>query len=157
MNHLSPIILFVYNRPIHTKQVTEALRKNRNAGKSRLYIFSDGPRNNTVDISKVAEVRELLKSIDGFDSIRIVHRRRHLGLANSVIAGTGEVIYKHESVIVLEDDLVPSVNFLEFMNSALRFYKSKRQIFSISGFSFPLRLPHNYNHQVYLHYRCSSW
>ena len=40
----APIVLFVYNRPDHTKQTLEALSKNCLANKSRLFIYSDGPK-----------------------------------------------------------------------------------------------------------------
>jgi len=36
---LSPIVLFVYNRPWHTQQTIEALQKNELASESELYIF----------------------------------------------------------------------------------------------------------------------
>ena len=42
---LAPIILFVYNRPWHTRQTVEALQKNELAQNSELFIFFDGPKN----------------------------------------------------------------------------------------------------------------
>ena len=42
---LSPIILFVYNRPDHTKKTIEALKKNDLANKSELFIYSDAAKN----------------------------------------------------------------------------------------------------------------
>src|SRR5690606_36677135 len=48
------------------------------------------------------------------------------------------VLQQHESVIVLEDDLVSSPNFLNYMNEALSFYKNNTKIFSIAGFSIPI-------------------
>jgi len=38
-NNLSPIVLFVYNRPWHTRQTVEALQKNELAEESELFIF----------------------------------------------------------------------------------------------------------------------
>ena len=42
---LAPIVLFVYNRPEHTRRTVEALRANRLAPQSRLFVFADGPKN----------------------------------------------------------------------------------------------------------------
>ena len=40
----SPVILFTYNRPSHTRLTIDALLKNAEAVESDLIIFSDGPR-----------------------------------------------------------------------------------------------------------------
>ena len=44
MQTLAPIALFIYNRPLHTKQTLDALVKNNLANKSKLFIFCDGPK-----------------------------------------------------------------------------------------------------------------
>jgi len=41
---LAPIVLFVYNRPWHTRQTLEALSKNVLADQSQLFVYADGPR-----------------------------------------------------------------------------------------------------------------
>ena len=38
---LSPILLFVYNRPDHVRRCVEALQKNQLAADSELFIYSD--------------------------------------------------------------------------------------------------------------------
>lgn len=43
---LAPIILFVYNRPAHTRKTLEALRGANLSAQSHLYIFADGPKDN---------------------------------------------------------------------------------------------------------------
>ncbi len=45
MMNLAPIVLFTYNRPWHTMQTVEALKKNELAQDSELFIFSDGWKN----------------------------------------------------------------------------------------------------------------
>ena len=37
----SPILLFVYNRPEHTRRVIESLQANAEAAESRLFIYAD--------------------------------------------------------------------------------------------------------------------
>jgi len=44
-NNLAPIVLFVYNRPDHTRQTVEALQKNELVKQSELFIYSDEAKN----------------------------------------------------------------------------------------------------------------
>jgi len=46
-NNLAPIVLFVFNRPMHTRQCLESLKKNELADESVLYIYADGPKENS--------------------------------------------------------------------------------------------------------------
>ena len=77
-------------------------------------------------------------------------------MADSIIYGVSRVLKDHKSVIVLEDDLIASRNFLDFMNQALNFYKNDINIFSISGYTMNLpSLPGSKDY--YFGLRASSW
>ena len=154
--NLSPIVLFVYNRLCHARQTIEALQRNILATESELYIYSDAPKNKK-DIDKVNEVRKYLRTIEGFKEVTIIERKENLGLANNIIDGVTQIINEFGKIIVIEDDLVTSPMFLKFMNEALEFYKNDRRIFAISGYTYPFKLPSNYNKDVFLFYRTSSW
>ena len=156
MTNLSPIILFVYNRPEHTKRTVESLLKNTLASESRLIIFSDGAKNDS-DSQKVQAVRDYIKTIKGFDRIEIVLRDRNFGLANSVISGVNEIFKQNDRVIVMEDDIITSPSFLSFMNKALAFYQDNKSIYSISGYPYPIKIPNQYQKDVFISYRASSW
>jgi hypothetical protein len=132
-----PIVLFVYNRPWHTRQTVEALRKNELVDQSDLIIFSDASRGSDTDL-QVHEVRDYLKTISGFKSVRVVEREENWGLAESIIQGVTEVVNQYGKVIVLEDDIVTSPAFLQFMNQALDFYEEQQKIWHISGWSYPI-------------------
>ena len=62
----------------------------------------------------------------------------------------------HRRVIVLEDDLLTTSDFLTFMNQALERYDSHPEIFSISGFNFAAKAPGDYLHDAFCFYRSSS-
>jgi len=134
----APIILFVYNRPEHTKKTIETLQLNHLASESNLYIFSDGYKNND-DKVKVNKVRSLIKNIKGFKSVSIIERNKNIGLANSVILGVTEIVNKYDKVIVLEDDLITSPYFLDFMNRALELYDKDDPVVSIHGYVYPVK------------------
>ncbi|MCK5460337.1 glycosyltransferase [Candidatus Parcubacteria bacterium] len=133
---LSPIILFTYNRPEHTKRTVKALQKNKLSKKSELYIFSDAPKDQCAQKS-VQNVRNYIKSISNFKNITIIEREKNLGLAKSIISGVSEIINKHNKAIVLEDDLITSPFFLKYMNDALSLYVNDEQVMHISGYFFP--------------------
>jgi len=139
---LSPIILFAYNRPWHTRQTVEALLKNRLAEASDLFIFSDAPKDEADKIN-VDEVKKYLKSIKGFKSLKIIERQRNYGLVKSIITGVTEIINIYGKAIVVEDDLITSPYFLEYMNDALNFYNNNESVISISAYIYPVkaRLP----------------
>ena len=40
-NTYAPILLFVYNRPAHTRRLVESLLQNTEAAQSRLFVYSD--------------------------------------------------------------------------------------------------------------------
>ena len=70
---LAPIILFVYNRPKHTKKTVEALKKNVFASESVLYVFSDGAKEDATEEqkNKIREIRNYIHTITGFKELII--------------------------------------------------------------------------------------
>ncbi|GAA0486560.1 glycosyltransferase [Salinibacillus aidingensis] len=155
-NSWAPIILFVYNRPENTLKTLEALKNNNLAQESELYIYSDGPKKHE-DLKKVEEVRNIINDIKGFKSVYIYCYEENQGLANSVINGVTKVFKNYDKVIVLEDDLLTSKNFLTFINEALNFYKFDNDIWSISGYTPNLSFPDSYQSNIYVSPRASSW
>lgn len=153
---LSPICLFTFNRLKETKKTLQALQLNNLASKSELYIFSDGWKNDSQK-NKILEVREFLNTVSGFKKITIIESNFNKGLANSIISGVTQVINNYGKVIVVEDDLITSSNFLDFMNNALNFYKENTSVFSISGYTMDLPSLESYADDYYIGVRASSW
>lgn len=138
--NLAPIILFVYNRPLHTQKTIESLKKNSLAKDSVLYIFADGLKHNANNEDREAlnKTRELIKYISGFKDVIVTENTNNQGLANSVIKGVTETVNIFGKVIVMEDDLVVSPFFLDYMNEGLNLYETSPNIYSINGYMFPL-------------------
>jgi len=135
---ISPITLFVYNRPLHTKQTVETLKRNKLAKKSEFFIFSDGPKDER-GREKVEEVRNYIRTISGFKKVTIIESEINLGLAKSIISGITDILNKYGKIIVLEDDLVLSAYFLTYMNKALELYKNEDKVMHISGYMYPIK------------------
>ncbi len=138
MQHLAPIALFVYNRPEHTRRTVSHLQKNLLADESRLVIFSDAA-NKKKDTELVDEVREFIKTVDGFKSVRIIERPHNLGLAESIIDGVNQLTDEYGKVIVFEDDLLASPYTLKYFNQALKKYQDNDKVMQIGAYMFPLK------------------
>ncbi|WP_417885235.1 sugar transferase [Zunongwangia sp.] len=158
MNNLAPICLFTYNRLEETKQTVDALKNNYLAVKSDLFVFSDGAKNDVTQV-KVNQVREYLKTISGFNSISIFESQNNKGLADSIIEGVTKIIEKFGKVIVIEDDLLTSPNFLNFMNEGLDFYRFNVHIISICGYNMKIKdvRGDDYPYDIFFAKRSASW
>tara|TARA_R110002072_G_scaffold1559_3_gene12889 strand:- start:21792 stop:22736 length:945 start_codon:yes stop_codon:yes gene_type:complete len=155
----APVVFFCFCRIDETIKSIESLTNNYLAKDTRLYIFSDAARN-AEEKPYVDAVRSYIRTISGFKSIEIYEAKTNKGLASSVIEGVSAIISRHGKVIVVEDDLVSSPNFLDFMNQALDHYRGQRKILSISGYSLDLNsLPRlrGLGRDIYFGYRASSW
>ena len=141
MPELAPIVLFCYNRPEHTRQTLQALSENILADKSRLYIFCDGPKPEADEnqFRKIKEVQEIAKSKNWCSEVEVIQQQSNKGLANSVIEGVTQIVNQYGKVIVLEDDLITSKYFLEYMNTALEKYKEEMKVMQVSGHQFPVK------------------
>jgi len=142
MKTYAPIALFVYNRPLHTRQTVEALLRNLEAIDSEFYIFSDAAKNES-SRSAVSEVRTYVNTISGFKKITIIEREFNWGLANSIIDGVSQLCDQYGRVIVLEDDLLVSPHFLSYVNTALEKYQNDLAVMQIAGYMFPMGLSLN--------------
>jgi glycosyltransferase involved in cell wall biosynthesis len=154
--NLAPIVLFCYNRPWHLRQTIESLQLNLLASQSELIIFSDGPKQSP-DQPFVTEIRNYLADLKGFKSVKIIAAEQNNGLAKSVIKGVSDVLESYEKVIVLEDDMLSTPDFLTFMNEALHIYQERKDIFTVTAYSPPIEVPSAYRHDLYLAPRASSW
>lgn len=154
--NIAPVLLFTYKRLDTLKTTVEALANNELANDSELFVFSDAAKFEK-DIVIVNQVRDYIKTITGFKKITIVEARENKGLANSIIDGVTAVLNKFDRVIVLEDDLSTTANFLTFMNTCLMQYQYEPAAFSISGYSFNLGQSNADHDDAYFLRRGWSW
>ena len=151
---IAPIGLSTYARPQHLQQTIEALQKNILAPQSELYAFSDAPK--TGDEERVAAVRSYLRTITGFKKVHIIERESNGRVANSR-GGIQDLVDRFGRVIFLAEDIVTAPGFLTFMNEALNKYEENDRVFSVSGYCPPIRIPENYNHDIFFLRRFSGW
>lgn len=133
----SPVALFAYRRPEHLRRVVESLRANPEAAETDLYIYCDAARGPS-DQSDVAAVTSYADTVSGFQTITVIKRDKNFGLSKSIIDGVTRMCDEYGKVIVLEDDLVTSPYFLNYMNNALNCYESDEKVISVHGYMYPV-------------------
>lgn len=144
MNY-APIALFAYNRPWHTRQTIEALKQNSEARESNLFIYSDAAKTPS-QMESVRQVREYVRQVHGFRSVTVIERESNYGLARSIMRGVNATLNECGRIIVLEDDMVTSPYFLQYMNDALERFANDDRVACIHGYAFPIKqeLPEAY-------------
>lgn len=108
-------------------------------------MFLDGPRTSEDrDAAKI--IRDHVSELTAFRSIQLIEQEENRGLAASIIGGVSAILESSGRVIVLEDDLVTSPVFLEFMNDALNMYADDEEVASIHGYIYQLsgKLPETF-------------
>jgi hypothetical protein len=109
--------------------------KNSLASESYLFIYADGAKDSTQQ-EAVNEVRNYIRTIQGFKQTTLIERSENWGLARNIIDGVTTQVNRYGKVIVLEDDLVVAPYFLQFMNDALEVYKDEPKVGHIQACDF---------------------
>lgn len=156
-NHsLAPIVLIVFNRPIHTAKVLAALAANDGAQESDLIVYSDAPRG-MQDEDVVNSVRQLVNKTVGFKSVTVVERPYNYGCSKNVLSAINETLVVYETCIVVEDDVETSSLFLSYMNSALDVYAEDERFYAIGAYTYPFKMPTHYKGAMFMAQRHCSW
>lgn len=154
-----PLLLIAFNRPEHTRRTIEALRVQQ---PPLVYVFQDGPRpDNNRDRENCSLVKSVIEqSIDWSCEVHKVFSKTNRGCRDAIIFAITEVLKQHESVIVVEDDIVTSPAFYAYMCKALAYYKDRKTVYSISGHSHsPSKfvVPEDYMYDVFASPRLFNW
>lgn len=155
--NFAPILLFVYNRPQILKKTLKSLKKNKLIKKANIYIFSDGPKNNTPDKIKVKKVRSIINGLKSLNIKKKIFYNENRGLKKNILEGINFVFRKHKSIIVIEDDLILSPYFYIYMNNALKYTKNKKNIWHVSGWNYPIKLEKNNKNSSFLWNNMNCW
>ncbi len=150
---MSTVALFVFNRPFETSVVLSALKS---IGVTRLLVVADGPRAGVdTDIINCQAVRDQILSIDWVNDKRINFSEENLGLKARFGSGLHWVFEQVDEAIIIEDDCVPTRDFIDFARRSLEQFRDDESIGMIQGWSILNRLPLPSAH--YLSYRPKIW
>lgn len=157
---LAPIAVFAYNRPLILLETLEALTANKESIESVLYVFCDGAKVGASDkeIQLINEVRAVVKQKQWCKEVIVYESEINHGLSKAIIGGVNQILDKHDRIIVLEDDLVVSPFFLNYMNTALDLYKENESVISIVGYNYPLTFSEDFPETYFLkNADCLGW
>ncbi|VGO12279.1 hypothetical protein PDESU_00830 [Pontiella desulfatans] len=156
-NGIAPILISVYDRKEHLQRCIEALLLNKEASQTVLYIVSDGAKDE--DRKRIIrEIRTYILGIEGFKEVRTRFREENWGMRASAMDAIAWVFSEHASLIRMEDDIVCSPHYLEFLNQGLQTYRNDERVFCICAHTHPqYKPPANYPHDVFLWRSFSPW
>jgi len=135
MVDLAPIAVIACRRPVHLRNLLDSLKQNPESEFSILYIFIGGPKNLS-DLDLVNETVEVARSVVGFKRVEIFRKPEITSGGKLVRASVDFALKRHDSVIVLEDDLIVRKDFLKYMNASLLQYANNDAVCQISGWNF---------------------
>ena len=153
--HFAPVLIPTLNRYNHFKRCVESLSECLYANETVLVVSLDYPKDKC-HWEGYEKIKEFLKRITGFQSVRVIERRKNYGAVRNYFKSIEEVFEDSEMVIFSEDDNVFSKNFLAFMNQALLAYRDNQQIYAICGYVYPIDISHN-KEDCYISRTFSAW
>lgn len=128
----SPILFLTYNKPKETIKVLKQILK---VSPTKLYINSDGPKND-LEAANIYNIRKTIDFLTKDINVTKFYSENNLGCRNSVINSINKAFETCEKLIIIEDDVYPSIKFFRFCDAALEKYSTSYKISSISGFNY---------------------
>lgn len=147
-----PVVLFAHSRVDPLRETLAGLQRDHIP---LLCAYSDGPRS-AEEAPKVAAVRRVLQDIDWCE-VRLTSRAENWGLGRSVLAGVSEVLDRHPTAIVFEDDIVCRAGTYKYLSAALRHYEHVDEVMSITAWTHACVTPCDSAGQPYFDGRAECW
>ena len=153
----TPVAFILFNRPMHTARVFQAIR---NARPQHLFLIADGPRTDREgESTRCNQARTVVEqAIDWDCQVHKNYARDNMGCRQRISSGLNWVFKHTEQAIILEDDCLPDPTFFRFCEELLSYYADDERIMSISGNHFvgKKRCPSaHYYYSQYMH--CWGW
>jgi hypothetical protein len=125
------VLLLGFNRPeLLNKRINEIYESKV----ENLYISIDGGReSHTIEMDELKTYAQ--KKFSKLHCFNLNHHKNNLGLVKHVTGEISKVLANHQYIIVIEDDVKISVNFISNMINGLSIHKSEGSIGIVSGFS----------------------
>jgi hypothetical protein len=131
---MPPVLLVAFNRPDETARVIERLRSVK---AEVIYFAVDGARKERPEETQlVHQTQELVKEFDWDCKLLTQFQNKNLGCGLGVSTAISWALTNEESVIVLEDDVLPDPSFFLFCQELLERFSEDDKVFAISGSNF---------------------
>lgn len=129
-----PILFCTFNRLECTQKVFERIREIK---PERLYLLSDGPRENVNDEKeKVEAVRKYLEeNVDWECQVYKNFASKNMGCGKRMSSGISWAFEKEERLIILEDDCLADLSFFKYCKELLELYENDENVMLIGGYN----------------------
>lgn len=124
-----PILVIVFNRPQKTRALVDQLRAWNDLD---ILVAADGPRHEA-ERSRCDEVRAIVQELAAQHRLQTRFADRNLGCGAHVASAIRWALEMHDSVIILEDDIQISAEFLDFCRDGLELYRDRADIACLCG------------------------
>lgn len=153
---MPPLILIAFNRPDLLRQQLEIVRQHH---QGQIFCVVDGPRAHKAgEAEKVAKVVELLEGLRPQFEVTFNCADSNMGCYRRIKSGLDWVFSQVDRAIILEDDCLPSPQFLSFAEAMLEQYAEDERVFSVSGTNlFPELSPPNQSWFFSRYHNCWGW
>lgn len=129
----APVLLLGFNRPDRLASLIESLRSS---APQTVRIAVDGPRAGRIrDVELVRACRATAQSVDWTTDVEVLERQVNLGLELAIPDAVSWVLREHDTVIVIEDDVIIGPQFVDFAQSMLARFAADESIMHVSGYN----------------------
>jgi hypothetical protein len=131
----TPVLLIIFNRSDTALQVLSRIKQ---AGVQKLYIYSDGPRQNNLNEATLLSTvqNEIQQHIDWPCELHYLFEKENFGPRIAIGRGIHWLFEHEEQGIIFEHDCLPDLSFFNFCETLLNKYASDEKIMHISGNNF---------------------
>lgn len=128
----TPILLITFNRPDHTRRVFDEIKKQK---PSYLFVFQDGAREGNIqDIEKCAAIRTIFNEpFDWECELKTFYSDENLGCGPGPANAISWFFENVDQGIIIEDDAIPAVDFFNYAEILLNYYKDNARIRAIGS------------------------
>ena len=152
------VLVIAFNRPLLFKNVIDKLLHLKIP---KIYIHIDGPRPENIDDQQAQNQINLIVSNLVYDpSVSSIYLKRNIlnrGCKYGVYEAITWAFSKEDSLIILEDDVVPSGIFFDYCNRMLTRYRNNESISMISGVNFGKVQKTSYKTNIFSTWGWATW
>lgn len=128
-----PVVLFFYKRIDTTLKILDRISRIK---PNKLYLISDGPRNEKERKQILACRNEIEKHINWDCKVIKNYADKNMGVYNRIGLGAKWVFSQEKYAIFLEDDNLPELTFFEYCRCILNKYENDTRILWICGTNY---------------------
>lgn len=127
----TPVLYITFARPEYASQSFAAIKK---AQPKKLYFYSNKARDEKPDeVARNLEVRSYIEQIDWECDVKTWFRDEYVDVFTSIWGAIDWIFSHEEKAIVIEEDVVASLAFFDYVEKLIEKYRDNKKVWIISG------------------------